>query len=329
MVNRLKSRLLGSMKQKIKVAVEAHGVRIDHFLASALSELSRNQIQQLIRQAKVTNNGSPVKKSYLLESGDVIEVELPQEASPSIESQAIPLDILYQDDQIAIVNKPRAMVVHPAPGHQQDTLVNALLHHLDRLSNTDESRPGIVHRMDKDTTGLLIVTKDETTHHYFLDLFKRHDLTRVYWALVHGRVKFDQLTIDAPLGRSSHNRKLFTIDEAGRRAVTHVKVLETFDDYSLVECRLETGRTHQIRVHLKSINHPVVGDGAYGPKKSPWAKHGQFLHAKQLSFVHPNGQIMSFDSELPDDFQGQLNRLRRVKQSREIVTQGLPKDEEV
>lgn len=317
------------MKQSIKVSLQAHGVRLDHFLTSALYQLSRSQIQRYIQDGHVTRQGKILKKSTLLEAEDVLILDLPEEKSQDILEQAIALDIVYQDDVLAIVNKPRGMVVHPSPGHDQDTLVNALKYHFDQLSSVDASRPGIVHRMDKDTTGLLIVTKDDVTHRYFLDLFKRHDLDRIYWALVHGRVKTDEFTIDAPIARSSHNRKQFVVEASGRRAVTHVKVLETFSEYSLLECRLETGRTHQIRVHLKFVNHPVVGDGVYGPKKSPFAKHGQFLHAKQVGFIHPNGKKLLFDSHLPDDFQAQLERLRRIQQSREISIQGLPKQSDL
>lgn len=302
------------MYNHILVSEAAQGERIDHFLTSALPQLSRNRIQQLIRDGHVTLGGNVLKKSYLVQAGDEFIIQVAEEVPPELVEQNIPLDIIYQDDDLAIINKPRGMVVHPAPGHDKDTLVNALLYHLDNLSQMDATRPGIVHRMDRDTTGLLLVTKNESTHRYFLDLFKRHDLDRVYWALVHGRVKIDELTIDAPIGRDVKNRKTFTIDPEGRRAITHVKVLETFKEYSLVECRLKTGRTHQIRVHLKSINHPVVGDSVYGPKKSPWKKHGQFLHAKQLAFIHPDGRELAFDSVLPADFDSQLNRLRRMSQ---------------
>ena len=294
---------------KLHVSQEEAGDRIDHYLSSALPDLSRNQIQKLIKDHEVRVDRIPVKKSYLVQTGDVIELVIPDEDPFELVSQNLPLEIVYQDQDIAVVNKPRGMVVHPAPGHRRDTLVNALLFHLDDLANPESDRPGIVHRMDKDTTGLLIVTKNQATHRYFLDLFKRHDIERTYWALVHGRISFSEKTIDAPLGRSLKNRKMFTIDQSGRRAVTHLELLKAWADYSLLSCQLETGRTHQIRVHLKSINHPIVGDPVYGPRKGEFRSQGQFLHAKRLSFIHPDGRQMSFETDLPDDFKKILKRL--------------------
>lgn len=311
MISRPRSRSSGSMT-KLIVDQAAAGNRIDHYLASALPDLSRSRIQQLIKQGQVSIKQRPVKKSYLVQAGDVIRVELPPKTEEeALTPQALPLDIVYEDEAIAIINKARGMVVHPAPGHPSDTLVHGLLYHFEDLAQAESRRPGIVHRMDKDTTGLLVVTKTDAAHRYFLDLFKRHDIDRTYWALVHGRVGFSQRTIDLPIGRSPTNRKRFAIDPLGRRAVTHIETIEVFDQHSLLACRLETGRTHQIRVHLQSIHHPIVGDPVYGPRKAEYRRHGQYLHAKRLRFIHPNGQPMVFDSDLPADFQQLIDRLRR------------------
>lgn len=297
---------------KFKVKQEEAGVRIDHYLASALPDFSRSKIQKLIKEQGILIDDQVIKKSYLVEPGDVVLVNLPDETEEvELKATALPLDITYQDADIAIINKARGMVVHPAPGHKSDTLVHALLHHFEDLAQAESDRPGIVHRMDKDTTGLLIVTKNNAAHRYFLDLFKRHDIERTYWALVHGQVGFESLTIDQPIGRSKKNRKRFVIDPSGRRAVTHIETLEVFSNYSLLACRLETGRTHQIRVHLRSIHHPIVGDPVYGPRKAEYRTHGQYLHAKSLAFIHPNGQAMRFESKLPEDFENLLSKLRR------------------
>lgn len=305
---------------KRKTTSSEAGVRIDHYLASALPDLSRNQLQQMIKQGHVRVNGKNVKKNYLIESGDAIEVESLEQPDTTLQPQDLALEIVYQDQDLAIVNKPRDMVVHPGAGHRQDTLANALLHHLDELSNLDTDRPGIVHRMDKDTTGLLVVTKNDKTHQHFLKLFREHDLERTYWALCHGRVDFDELTVDAPIGRSPKNRKTFTIDPDGRRAVTHFKTIQVWPEYSLVAATLETGRTHQIRVHLKSIHHPIVGDSVYGPRKGEYRNRGQFLHAKRLAFVHPSGELMEFETDLPGDFQQLIDKLNRI-----YGKHGLPK----
>lgn len=287
---------------KFTIDQAAAGVRIDHYLASARPDISRNQLQQWLSQNRVLVNQQPVKKSYRLMAGDIITLDPPAATDTALEPQDLPLEIVYQDDWIAIINKPRHMVVHPAPGHNRGTLVNALLHHFPDLANPKTLRPGIVHRMDKDTTGLLLVTKTADSYGYFQQLFKRHAIERVYWALCHGRVGFDERTIDDSIGRSPSDRKKFAVTAGGKTAVTHLKTLRRWQAYSLLECRLETGRTHQIRVHLHSIHHPIVGDPVYGPKRGAYRSHGQYLHAKRLAFRHPDGRNLSFESELPGDF---------------------------
>ena len=289
----------------------ATGVRIDHYLASVRPDISRNQLQQWLTQNRVLINRQPVKKSYRLVEGDIITLEPPKPIDPTLEAQDLPLEIIYQDELIAIINKPRHMVVHPAPGHSRGTLVNALLHHFPNLANPDSHRPGIVHRMDKDTTGLLLVTKTADSYAYFQQLFKRHAIERVYWALCHGRVGFDERTIDDPIGRSPADRKKFAVLAEGKPAVTHVKTVRRWRDYSLLECRLETGRTHQIRVHLQSIHHPIVGDMVYASKRAAYRSHGQYLHAKRLAFRHPDGRYLSFEADLPPDFRQMIDLFER------------------
>lgn len=294
---------------KYPVSEKAAGERLDHFLASAVPELSRNQIQRLIDSQQVMVGGAPVKKSYRVQSGDVIELALTTEPEPDYPKQDLPLDILYEDDWIALINKPKGMVVHPAPGRSRDTLVNALKFHFDALSRADSFRPGIVHRMDKDTTGLILVTKTDASYDYFQPLFQRNAIERTYWTLVHGAVNFLEKTIDAPIGRHPKQRTRYTVREGGKAAQTIVKTLAVYPEHSFLECRLITGRTHQIRVHLESIQHPIVGDPVYGRQYRDYIRHGPYLHARRLSFVHPNGERMSFEAELPPDFQQRLVQL--------------------
>lgn len=285
------------------------GRRLDAYLADHLPEMSRSAIQLLIRDQQVTVQGMPLKKSDKVQRGQEICIHVPEPTPLELEAENIDLHILYEDEHLAVVNKPRGMVVHPSAGHATGTLVHALLHHLDELSDFNGIlRPGIVHRIDKDTTGLLLVTKNNATHQYFQEKFKDHDLKRIYTVLVHGRVGFTEKTIDLPIGRDPVHRKKNTVIASGKRAVTHLKVLKSFDKYTLLSCKLETGRTHQIRVHLKYINHPVVGDPLYGPKNTPFKK-GQLLHAGTLGFTDPEGTYREFNEELPEDFKRFLRGL--------------------
>lgn len=298
------------------VSATYQGQRIDQFLAEQKDlEISRNYAAKLIKDGKITIDGKAVKASYKVKGDDQICIDLPDPVALDVEPEDIPLDIVYEDKDLLIVNKPKGMVVHPAAGHYQGTLVNAIMHHCgSELSSINGvMRPGIVHRIDKNTTGLLVICKNDHTHKSLAEQLKEHSITRKYVAIVCGNIKEDEGTVDAPLGRSQKDRKKQAIDEVnGRHAVTHFRVLERFGEYTLVECVLETGRTHQIRVHMASIGHPVLGDDVYGPKKCPFTLEGQCLHAKVLGFMHPGTQrYVEFDSELPDYMVRLINRLRK------------------
>lgn len=298
------------------VSATYQGQRIDQFLAEQKDlEISRNYAAKLIKDGKITIDGKAVKASYKVKGDDQICIDLPDPVALDVEPEDIPLDIVYEDKDLLIVNKPKGMVVHPAAGHYQGTLVNAIMHHCgSELSSINGvMRPGIVHRIDKNTTGLLVICKNDHTHKSLAEQLKEHSITRKYVAIVCGNIKEDEGTVDAPLGRSQKDRKKQAIDEVnGRHAVTHFRVLERFGEYTLVECVLETGRTHQIRVHMASIGHPVLGDDVYGPKKCPFTLEGQCLHAKVLGFMHPGTQCyVEFDSELPDYMVRLINRLRK------------------
>lgn len=286
-------------------------VRIDSFLPDETG-ISRNYIQVLIDANHIIVNGLTIKKSYKLMKGDVIEITLPEVKELDIAPEDIPLDILYECDDYLVVNKPKNMVVHPSVGHEKGTLVNALLHHSDNLSTINGvHRPGIVHRMDKDTTGLLLITKNDEAHQYFSDLFKTHDINRRYLALVHGVIK-DEVIIDRPIARDKKDRKKMAIDKEGKNAITKVRVIERFQSYTLVECQLFTGRTHQIRVHLKSINHPIVGDKTYGVKKEKFNLDSQLLHARTIGFIDRKiKKYTEYNKEVPEVFERVLNTLRR------------------
>ncbi|MBQ9699754.1 MAG: RluA family pseudouridine synthase, partial [Lachnospiraceae bacterium] len=250
--------------------------------------------------------------SYKVNENDVIKVLIPDAVPVDIPAENIPLDIVYEDEDILIVNKPKGMVVHPAPGHYTGTLVNALMYHCkDNLSGINgELRPGIVHRIDMDTTGLLVVCKNDAAHNFVADQLKEHSITRKYQAIVYNAFNDDNGTVEGNIGRHPQDRKKMAIVPTGRPAVTHYKVLKNMGKYALVECQLETGRTHQIRVHMTSINHPLLGDEVYGPKTCPFNLQGQVLHAKTLGFVHPRTrEYMEFDSDLPDYFQKLIERL--------------------
>ena len=305
---------MNEMKQEWTVSAVDIGVRLDAVISSKLTEYTRSYIQKLIKDELVLVNQVVKKSNYKCKFGDVVSVEIPPLKELDIQAENIPLDIVYEDQDVIIVNKPKGLVVHPAAGHEGGTLVNALLYHCkDNLSGINGVlRPGIVHRIDRDTTGLLIICKNDGSHQCIAEKLKVHSVTRKYTAIVLGHIKENEGTIDAPIGRHPVERKKMAINHAnGKRAVTHYKVLERFGNYTLIECQLETGRTHQIRVHMASIHHPLLGDTIYGSTKQPFSTEGQCLHAKVIGFQHPTtGEYMEFDSELPVYFQKLLNRFR-------------------
>lgn len=293
---------------------ENQQMRLDKYLAEQFPEQTRSYLQKLIKDGGVLVNGKSVKTGYQLSKGDEVSVNIPEPKELDVEPQKMNLDIVYEDADVILINKPKGMVVHPAPGHTTDTLVNGLLYHCkNNLSGINGvARPGIVHRIDRDTTGILIVCKNDMSHNSIAAQLKEHSITRRYRALVHGNVKNDTGTVEGPIGRHPVDRKKMTINERnGKPAVTHYKVLERFGNYTFIECVLETGRTHQIRVHMTSIGHPLVGDEVYGPAKCPFKLQGQCLHAMVLGFVHPRtGEYMEFSAELPEYFKDLLRKLR-------------------
>lgn len=290
------------------------GERIDRYLAEELEDRSRSYLQKLIKEGYIKVNGKPVKSNYRLVLGDRVNVILPEAKEPDIAAENIPLDILYEDQDIIIVNKPKQMVVHPAPGHYSGTLVNALMYHCgEELSGINgKMRPGIVHRIDMDTTGSLIVCKNDIAHQSLSEQLKDHSINRIYEAIVHGNIKEDNGTVNAPIGRHpTERKKMSTHAKNGKTAITHYKVLERFGDYTYIQCKLETGRTHQIRVHMASIGHPLLGDAVYGPKKCPFSGLiGQTLHAKTLGIIHPRtGEYLEINAPLPEYFIKLLDKL--------------------
>lgn len=303
------------MRQRFLVSEEQEDVRIDRYLAETCEELSRSYIQKLLKNGDVSVDGKAVKASYKVTPGDTVELEIPDAVEPEIEAEDMELDILYEDEDVLLVNKPKGMVVHPAAGHYSGTLVNGLMAHCrNQLSGINGvMRPGIVHRIDMDTTGILIVCKNDFSHNSIAAQLKEHSITRKYRAVVHGVVKEDDGTVDAPIGRHPADRKKMSINEKnGKHAVTHYHVLKRFSKYTYIECQLETGRTHQIRVHMASIHHPLLGDTVYGPEKCPFSLQGQTLHAGVLGFIHPRtGEYMEFTAPLPDYFQQLLDRLEK------------------
>lgn len=296
---------------------DKEGIRIDKYIADRFSKWSRSLIQQWIKEGHILVNGKVTKSNYKINLGDEIVIK-EQIEQVEIRPEEIPLHIIYEDDDVIIVNKPRGMVVHPAPGHVSGTLVNGLLAHTDQLSTLNgEMRPGIVHRIDKDTSGLLIVAKNDDAHRSIVEQLKQRHIKRIYVAIVSGMIPHDKGTIDAPIGRDPKDRQSMTVtDKNSKKAITHFQVIERFDNYTYVMCELETGRTHQIRVHMKYIGHPVIGDPKYGPRK----KHrlpidGQALHAKEIAFFHPRtNELLTFQAPLPDDFK-QCIKLLKEKSS--------------
>lgn len=305
------------MEQLITTTVtsEYGGYRADAFIYEYIEDFTRNHIQKLIKDGNLKVNGIVITKNgYSLKENDNIEFLVPEPEDISILPQNIPLDILYEDDDIIIVNKPKGMVVHPAAGHYEDTLVNALLYHCkDSLSGINGfMRPGIVHRIDKDTSGSLLVCKNDFAHNIIANDLKEHNITRIYKAIVHGTFKETEGFVNAPIGRSKTDRKKMTVTSDGKRAVTHYKVIESYKDYTFMEFKLETGRTHQIRVHMSHINHPLLGDEVYGLKKDPFDTNGQALHAQVLGLKHPrSGEYIEVSAPIPEYMTDILNKLKR------------------
>lgn len=304
------------MKHEIEVLESQAGIRIDKFLAEELPELSRSYVQKLIKEEQITVNGKIVKANYKLSPEDLVVVLQPELKEPDILAENIPLDILYEDSDLLIVNKPKGMVVHPSAGHYTGTLVNALMYYCkDDLSGINGvMRPGIVHRIDMDTTGSLLVCKNDYAHQNIAEQLKTHDIKRVYHAVVHGVLKEDEGTIDAPIGRHPVERKKMSINyKNGKEAVTHYKVMKRFRNYTYIQCQLETGRTHQIRVHMASIKHPLLGDMVYGPAKCPFKLQGQTLHAKTIGILHPRtNEYLEIDAPLPEYFSELLKKLENL-----------------
>ncbi|MBQ6401331.1 MAG: RluA family pseudouridine synthase [Firmicutes bacterium] len=295
---------------------EMDGIRLDRAMAETMSGVSRSYLQKLIKGGAVTVNGEVcTEKKAAAAGGDRVEVLMPEPQRLNVEGQDIPLDIVYEDEDLLVVDKPAGMVVHPAPGSPEGTLVNALLYaRRDQLSSINGVlRPGIVHRIDKDTSGLLVVAKSNAAHESLSRQLAEHSITRVYHAIVLDNLKEDEGTIDRPIGRDPKNRlRNAVVERGGRPAVTHFRVLERFGRYTYIEAKLETGRTHQIRVHMSWIRHPLLGDTLYGPQKNSAGAHRQMLHARTLGFVHPaTGEYMEWESPLPEDFRKVLEGLRR------------------
>ena len=299
----------------LNVDEAADGVRIDKFLSDTLTEYSRSFIQKIIKDELVLANDKHVKSNYKVAAGDVLNITIPECKTPEIEPENIPLDIIYEDDDIIVVNKPKGMVVHPAPGNYEGTLVNALLYHCgNSLSGINGViRPGIVHRIDKDTSGLLIVAKNDFSHLHLAQQIKEHSFYRAYQAVVYGNIKEDKGTVNEPIGRSPKDRKrMAVVYKNSRNAITHYEVLKRFGNFTHIKCILETGRTHQIRVHMAYLGHPLAGDSVYGPKKVITKLSGQCLHAGEIGFVHPRtNEYLHFTSPLPDYFTDFLAELER------------------
>lgn len=303
------------MEKTIVLQAEEQGTRLDKFLSEQLEDYTRSFLQKQIDEGNVDVNGKKVASKYKVQMGDTITVGIPEPIDVDILAEDIPVEIVYEDNDLLIINKPQDMVVHPAPGNYKGTLVNALLYHCkEGLSGINgEIRPGIVHRIDKDTSGLLMIAKNDKTHLALSEKLKDHDITRRYHAIVYGKFKEQEGMVEKPIARSPKDRKKMAIVADGRYAKTQYKVLETFKDFSYVELTLFTGRTHQIRVHMSSIGHPLLGDPVYGPSKQTFGLDKQMLHAKVLGFDHPTtGAYVEFESELPDYFVRILDKLRKM-----------------
>ena len=305
------------MKQiNFEVLSEDADSRIDRYLAQQMPDQSRSFLQKLIREEQITVNGRPVKANYRLQPEDQVLVIVPDPQLPDILPENIPLDILYEDSDVLVINKPKGMVVHPAAGHYTNTVVNAVMYHCQgNLSGINGvMRPGIVHRIDMDTTGAIVICKNDQAHQSLSQQLKEHSITRSYRAIVWNNLKEDEGTVDRPIGRHPVDRKKMAVNEKnGKPAVTHYRVLERFGRFTYIECRLETGRTHQIRVHMASIGHPLLGDEVYGPSgKQPFRLQGQCLHAMTLGFLHPStGEYVEFEAPLPEYFTQLLKNFRK------------------
>lgn len=298
----------------LTVDAEFDGERLDKYISEASDNISRSYAAKLSGEGRVTSGGKILDKKYRVSEDEIIKIDVPQPQVISVEAENIPLNIVYEDSDLIVVNKPQGMVVHPAAGNYSGTLVNALMYHCpDGLSAINGViRPGIVHRIDKDTSGLLVVAKNNDAHIMLAAQLKERKAVRRYYALVNGNIKEESGTVNKPIGRSPSDRKKMAIVAGGREAVTHYNVIERFGSYTLVECVLETGRTHQIRVHMASLGHSIVGDPVYGIKKEKFNLNGQLLHAKTIGFVHPStGEMMEFDSDIPDYFSDVLEKLRK------------------
>ena len=297
------------------ISIEEEGQRIDKYLSNKIEDKSRSFIQGLIDEEKVKANGKIIKSNYKIKRNDFIEVEMPEPVELNVSPEKMNLDILYEDEDVLVVNKDKGVVVHPAPGNYTGTLVNGILYHCTDLSGINGViRPGIVHRIDKDTSGVLVIAKNDEAHNGLAEQFKEHSIKREYYALVEGKFSNPKGTIDKPISRDKKERIKMAINSDGKRAVTHYEVLEQYDKgVSLVKCTLETGRTHQIRVHMASIGHPLVGDLVYGYKRQKFNIEGQALHAKVLGFIHPRTKrYIEFTSELPEYFKDLLEKLRKM-----------------
>lgn len=300
---------------RFQITEDLEDERIDKCISMLIDSLSRSYLQKLIKDNQVLVNDKPVKGSYRVKTEDEVFFLLPRSQEPDIEPEDIPLEVLYEDCDVVVVNKPKGMVVHPAAGHYSGTMVNALMHHCgDDLSGINGvMRPGIVHRIDMDTTGSVIVCKNDKAHNCIAQQLKEHSIERRYHAICHGVLEKEEGTIDKPIGRHPVERKKMSVNERnGKRAITHYKVLKRFKDYTYIECKLETGRTHQIRVHMASIGHPLLGDEVYSNKKSPFHLNGQTLHAKTLGFIHPRSkEYVEVDAPLPEYFLHLLEILQK------------------
>ncbi|MBQ7583969.1 MAG: RluA family pseudouridine synthase [Lachnospiraceae bacterium] len=305
---------MGSRDLSFTVSDEYAGYRLDKGISEYYEDISRSRIAALIKEGGVTVNGSRMKPSYMLEDGDEVSFALPDSELPDIVPEDIPLDILYEDEAVLVVNKPKGMVVHPAAGHYTGTLVNALMFHCKDLSGINGVlRPGIVHRIDKDTTGSLIVCKSDAAHRDIARQLEVHSIDRKYRAVVWGRFNEEEGSVELPIGRDRRDRKKMAVDPAGKRAVTHYRVLESFRDLSYIECVLETGRTHQIRVHLTHIGHPILGDEVYGARKGKVKTYGQTLHAYFIGFDSPaSGGHIEVTAPIPEYFEDILGKIRKL-----------------
>ena len=312
------------MEREMTLTVDSEdaGKRLDAYVSSQIKDLSRNYAESLIEEGRITVDGEAQAKKYKVKAGQQVNVIYPEPTKLDVTAQNIPLNIVYEDEDVIVVNKPRGMVVHPSAGNEDGTLVNAVMYHCgSSLSSINGTiRPGIVHRIDKDTSGLLMIAKNDRAHESLAEQLRVHSVTREYQALVYDNIREDELTIDVPIGRDERNRLRRWVNGSNpKNAVTHVKVLRRYGKYTLISARLETGRTHQIRVHLSYIKHPLVGDTTYGPKKQLFGLEGQLLHAKTLGFVHPRtGEYMEFDSELPAYFTEVLDRIERIIERKSV-----------